>query len=179
MAHRILKLSFVILVIGLQVTIVGFVFRNPIALRVANNYLAQHNISLPCADFTLTKSLDINIKKLCLSHPLANSEMTGVKIRWSLYPKVVVHSVQLDKIIITGADQLTAPQKTDDEPFSPDRFHQIMANVAQLTLPAAINISQFDYQPFNPLNQRSQYHGQISASDGGILWSLTDAHKNP
>ncbi len=179
LAHRILKLSFIILVIGLQATIVGFVFRNPIALRVANNYLAQHNISLPCADFTLTKSLDINIKKLCLSHPLANTEMTGVKIKWTMYPKVVVHSVQLDKIIITGADELTAPTKTDDQPFSPDKFHQIMANVAQLTLPASIHISQFDYQPFNPLNQRSQYHGQVSASNGGILWSLTDAHKKP
>ena len=73
--------------------------------------------------------------------------MTGVKIKWSMYPKVVVHNVQLDKIIITGADELTAPKKTDDQPFSPDKFHQIMAGIAQLTLPAAINISQFDYLP--------------------------------
>ncbi len=176
LARSILKLSFIIIVIVLEATIVGFVFRNPIALHVANNTLAKHNISLPCADFTLTQSLDINIKKLCLSHPLVKSEMTDVKIKWSMFPKVVVHNVQLDKIIITGADELTTPQKTDDEPFSPNKFHQIMADIAKLTLPASINISQFDYQPFN---QSTRYHGLINASNGGILWSLTNGQKQP
>jgi hypothetical protein len=167
---RLNKTASIALAILLSVVLILILFGKSFALRIANHYLQPYNIDINCAQWSLNNAFNPTFDKLCITHPLVNAQIKGLKVRWSLLPKFAVSDVQIENIVVHSASELKQPKKSDNEPFTPAVFHQLMTDIAGLTLPTTIDVNQFNYQPFG---EKNTYPGSLTADGNGIILSIS------
>lgn len=186
---------FLVIVIALSSI---FFTRSSVVTSLVNDYLIQYNSKISCIDFTLNADFDLVIAKLCIDSPYADLELTGILIEWYFEPQyltldnvveaislITINSVDvIAKADISFAEKPNQSSKQLDE--LPSKIRKLMHEIANYTVPLALNINTFNYLPFvngdgktktnkqmnNPINQG--YQGRLSANSKKILLSLTD-----
>jgi len=176
-----------------------FFTRSSVVTSLVNNYLTQYKSTLSCIDFTVNADFDLVITKLCIDSPYAELEFKGILVEWHFKPSYltldkVVEAISL--ITINSADvcakddiSFTASANQSPKPLDelPSNIRQLMHGIANYTVPLAINIEHFNYQPFviangNTINRdndavKQGYQGKLSANNQKSFLSLADAEQ--
>ncbi|KGJ91748.1 intermembrane phospholipid transport protein YdbH family protein [Colwellia psychrerythraea] len=192
---RFFKVTLAIFLVIVVALVSVFFARSSVVTSLVNDYLTQHNSTIRCIDFTVNAEFDLVITKLCIDSPYADIELVDSIIEWRFEPS----NLAIDKIAeVISAIKITSAKvrvKTDvgltssptqsHVPLNklPSSIRQLMYGIAEFTLPIAINIDSFSYQPFfadsvNDTDKAKQsYQGKFSANTEKTFLSLFNATK--
>ena len=174
-----------------------FYARSSVVTSLVNDYLTQYNSAISCIDFTVNADFDLVISHLCIDSPYADLELLGILIEWQFEPsyltvdKVVeaISAIKITSVDVRAKAEVTLKSSTTQSPKQlnelPNSIRQFMQDIADYTVPVAINIDTFSYQPFVADSDigadevRQNYKGKLSVNTQKIYLSLTNAKQAP
>ena len=190
---RFFKVTLAILLVIVITLSSVFYARSSVVTSLVNDYLTQYNSAISCIDFTVNADFDLVIAKLCIDSPYADLELIGILIEWQFEPsyltvdKVVeaISSIKITSVDVRAKAEIALTPSTTQSPTQlnelPKSIRQFMHDIADYTVPVAIIIDTFSYQPFvadsdiGADEERQSYKGKLSATTEKISLSLTNA----
>ena len=189
---RFFKVTLAILLVIVITLSSVFYARSSVVTSLVNDYLTQYNSAISCIDFTVNADFDLVIAKLCIDSPYADLELLGILIEWQFEPsyltvdKVVeaISAIKVTSVDVRAKAEIALTSSTTQSPTQlnelPKSIRQFMQDIADYTVPVAINIDTFSYQPFivdsdiGADEARKSYKGKLSANTETISLSLTN-----
>ena len=193
---RLFKILLFTLIAILTTVIIAFTARDLLTRYVTNHFLSKYDSEITCLEFNLDLKLNIDITKLCIKSAQANIDLTNTTLQWQFSPEIDASTIEIVSIKITslnirGKSELfsnkTSTQNKTKKELSIDDLPQYLQQVAQLTLPSAINVEQFSYRPFSlspPITQNKTqsktkpiYFGKFSTNKNTLSFSINNQNK--
>ncbi len=186
---RLLKIILIsLLLVTIALTTV-FYSRSSVVTSIVNNYLIQHDSELTCIDFNINTNFDLVISHLCIDSPYAEIELIDTLLEWRFEANKIdvnqiaeaISAINIDVVTIKAKGPIQFPVSAEPTVATnkvelselPILIREKLNEITLFSLPVAIDIQAFSYQPFSE-NKVPLYRGHFSAHAQQLSFSLAE-----